>query len=361
MFPYLHTPTYKLGPFTIQAFGLLVATAVIIGTTLIRRRAEEMKLDADISIDSFFWILPGGFIISHVFSVLAYSPDKVLKNPMLLLYVWAGISSYGGILGGFAVAAWYFHKRKVPLMPYLEATAYGFFPAFMVGRFACAVAHDHPGRWVANNAKFPSMIASYGGQHLSLPPFQSTKVLIAFAFFTLLGAFLVSRFREKPFLHVSTLLAAVVFAPVFYFLYQNLPSIVRSLAVSWPVNWSEIPAGTFQLIGTDSPFSTRFRYDLGLMEALYLILLSIMVFLSSLKRRPLGFRIGTWFVMYAPMRFFFEFLRTSTTDRRYYGLTPAQYLSFLVFGIGLYFLLTLREEREGDYVAPLPEEESSEA
>ena len=41
-------------------------------------------------------------------------------------------------------------------------------------------------------------------------------------------------------------------------------------------------------------------------------------------------------MMYAPVRFFLDFLRPEDTDPRYVGLTFAQWASFLAFGAAAY-------------------------
>lgn len=81
------------------------------------------------------------------------------------------------------------------------------------------------------------------------------------------------------------------------------------------------------------------RHDLGLYEML--LTLVIVAVLFTLRRyRPFsGFSVMLAISIYAPVRFFFEFLRTA--DKTYQGLTPAQYvlaigviaaISFLIVG-----------------------------
>ena len=87
------------------------------------------------------------------------------------------------------------------------------------------------------------------------------------------------------------------------------------------------------------------RFDLGLYEFLLAIPLAVS-FLLLWKRKPdrrMGFYTGVMCTAYAPVRFGLDFLREveggiSGADPRYGGLTPAQWASFGLLGIGIYFL-----------------------
>ncbi len=87
------------------------------------------------------------------------------------------------------------------------------------------------------------------------------------------------------------------------------------------------------------------RYDLGLYEFFLAIPLAIAVsLLWRGKARPWGFYIGLICTAYAPVRFGLDFLREDDIgivpgDPRYAGLTPAQWQSFGLLALGLYFLL----------------------
>lgn len=87
------------------------------------------------------------------------------------------------------------------------------------------------------------------------------------------------------------------------------------------------------------------RFDLGLYEFLLTIPLAIAVsILWNRRARPWGFYVGLICTAYAPVRFFLDFLREEEIgvvpgDPRYGGLTPAQWQSFGLLALGLYFLL----------------------
>jgi phosphatidylglycerol:prolipoprotein diacylglycerol transferase len=95
------------------------------------------------------------------------------------------------------------------------------------------------------------------------------------------------------------------------------------------------------------------RHDLGLDEALWAFCMTMLFLVlhktQGDKPRPLGLYVGLLSTLYGPVRFAFDFLRTTDlpgADPRYFGLTPAQYGSILVTLIGIALLTwTARHRR----------------
>ena len=91
------------------------------------------------------WVAVSGFVFAHWLDALFYYPRDVLEDPLLLLRLWEGLSSFGGFAGAFVGAfAWRFHY-KATLLPYADIVASSFPVSMAFGRLGCAVAHDHPG------------------------------------------------------------------------------------------------------------------------------------------------------------------------------------------------------------------------
>ncbi len=89
------------------------------------------------------------------------------------------------------------------------------------------------------------------------------------------------------------------------------------------------------------------RHDLGFYEAMWWGVILITMMILDRKPRRRGFYMGIIPIMYAPARFAFDFLRVPVDlggDARYAGLTPAQYFSVVIFGIGVYFLMRSRNQ-----------------
>jgi phosphatidylglycerol:prolipoprotein diacylglycerol transferase len=112
-----------------------------------------------------------------------------------------------------------------------------------------------------------------------------------------------------------------------------------------------VGVATTSWLGVRFPDGTKF--DLGLLELLYTFAIAGIFLVLYRKPRPTGFFFGVFFVLYSPVRFVLDTLRTG--DERYLGWTPGQYASVagVLFGLGmLYFLV--RQSGAGATPAPAP-------
>ncbi len=147
MIPYVSQPKLELGPLTVYAFGAMVALAILLAARLLGERSRELGLDADRSARLLTWVIVGGFLGAHLVDRLAYFPGATLADPWSLLRVWSGLSSFGGFVGGVA-GAWLWIRRERPgpdAWRHLDALAFTFPFAWVLGRLGCFVAFDHPG------------------------------------------------------------------------------------------------------------------------------------------------------------------------------------------------------------------------
>jgi prolipoprotein diacylglyceryltransferase len=111
--PFIRIAEAHVGPLVLHPFGLLVAAGVIVGSRLAVMRARAAHTDVT-ELNSFItWLLIGGFVGGHVLDELFYHPSEALRAPWSLLYLWAGLSSFGGFIGGIAaIASWRFFELR---------------------------------------------------------------------------------------------------------------------------------------------------------------------------------------------------------------------------------------------------------
>ncbi len=88
------------------------------------------------------------------------------------------------------------------------------------------------------------------------------------------------------------------------------------------------------------------RHDLGFYEAIYWFFLAVLFYWMGQKPRRRGLYLWLLPLLYAPVRFFLDFLRVQPGDPlsygddvRYLGLTPAQYtvIGFFILGVILWY------------------------
>ena len=150
MLPFFEQPVFHLGPLTIHAFGVTVAVGLWLGLAMAERRFARAALDPAIGARLIGWMLAGGILGAHLFSVLLYFPDQLRADPWLLLRVWEDVSSFGGIAGGLLGAFLFFSTRTPQItsrarLAFLDVIAFVFPVGLALGRLGCTLAHDHPG------------------------------------------------------------------------------------------------------------------------------------------------------------------------------------------------------------------------
>jgi phosphatidylglycerol:prolipoprotein diacylglycerol transferase len=140
LLPYINVPNIHIaGPVQITSFGLLVASGVLFGVWMGRKYAERNGLDEDVMRYLSIRLLIWGFIACHVFNTLFYEWDRFQDEPLLMLKIWDGI--FGGALALYIYAS----IRKLDRLRWGDWAAYAALAAWVPGRMACAVAHDHLG------------------------------------------------------------------------------------------------------------------------------------------------------------------------------------------------------------------------
>ena len=100
MFPYFELPAIELGPVTLHAFGILVAAAILLGRWMLVRRAERRGLDGEMASRLVLWMVACGLLGAHLVAVTLSDPRDILQDPLVLIRLWEGLSSVGGIAGG---------------------------------------------------------------------------------------------------------------------------------------------------------------------------------------------------------------------------------------------------------------------
>src|SRR4051794_17235779 len=110
MIPYFQLPSLPLfGSVGIHPFGVLVAIAILVGFKIQAIRARQLGLDQEAVSALGTWVVGFGFVVAHVFAVLAYQPGKLLEDPLYLFRNFH-ISSFGGFLG--AVLGLFLWQRR---------------------------------------------------------------------------------------------------------------------------------------------------------------------------------------------------------------------------------------------------------
>src|SRR5450432_596779 len=97
----------------LHTYGLLIATAFLVGLYLAGRGAKRAGLDQDKVMDLTFWILIAGMVGSRILFILV-NWDDYAKEPISVFYFWkGGLVFYGGFLGAVLVSWLYMRKHQM--------------------------------------------------------------------------------------------------------------------------------------------------------------------------------------------------------------------------------------------------------
>jgi phosphatidylglycerol:prolipoprotein diacylglycerol transferase len=166
--------------------------------------------------------------------------------------------------------------------------------------------------------------------------------------------FLVFRFWEGLSSMGGVLGALVGIFAYFRRIKQPVGPFLDALALGTAPGWAVARIGCFFVhdhpgvrsdffLAVDFPARTYGgpRHDLGLYDVLVLAAISVLLYALKGRRLREGRLMGVLAVCYTIPRFFLDFLRASDlsfVDRRYLGLTPAQYIVVGLFGAGVWLL-----------------------
>jgi phosphatidylglycerol---prolipoprotein diacylglyceryl transferase len=129
----------------LHGFGLLVLLGFLFGSKVAAGRARRLGLEPELINRLISWLVVGTFIGGKLGYGLLYEPDEYLADPTLFVQFRGGLSSFGGFAVCVPLSFWFFHRQKVPVLPYMDCLAHGMALGWFFGRMGCFVAHDHPG------------------------------------------------------------------------------------------------------------------------------------------------------------------------------------------------------------------------
>jgi phosphatidylglycerol:prolipoprotein diacylglycerol transferase len=202
-------------------------------------------------------------------------------------------------------------------------------------------------------------LSSYGG-------FVGALVgIVAWKYFEIDGNTPRRRAKPSPILPFADLVLSV-FPIGWMFGRAGCSSVHDHLgATAAPGTWIavEVPTGARDEVVThvgfmDFTHGHHLRYDLGLLELMFTIVLAACFALTWRRKLAVGTYVVASALAYAPVRFAMDFLRIPENeggDTRYAGLTPAQYGCIALFIYGVYMIFYVRKLKKSgkDLITPL--------
>jgi len=121
---------FELGPITVRWYGILMATAILVGFWLAHRRAVEEDLPADDLLRAAQWAVVAGLIGARLYEV-AFNWDYYGRYPSKIIAVWeGGLAMHGGLIAGPLIGVLLASRLRLPIFRSLDVIA----PSMVLGQ-----------------------------------------------------------------------------------------------------------------------------------------------------------------------------------------------------------------------------------
>lgn len=216
---------YKFGPLTIRWYGLLIASAVLIGVTLSTYLAKRRNVNPDLLGDLAIWLVVGAIPSARLYYVL-FQWEEYAQKPIEVFAIWkGGIAIHGAILGGLLAALIFARLQKVSFWQLADLAAPSVILGQAIGRWGNFFNSEAFGRPTNLPWKLyipPYILQDDGQKRMLRPPeyanfeyFHPTFLYESLWNLMVFGLLLTLFFRDlrgKPRLKVGTLFLVYIVA-----------------------------------------------------------------------------------------------------------------------------------------------------
>lgn len=137
MFPVL----FEIGPIKLYSFGLMVVVAFLAAAAMVTRELRRRQLEPSHLEGYPMGALLGGLLGARLYYIAEHF-DAFLADPLGSMFTGAGLTWYGGLLGGALTVLVWARRRQQPLWSICDAFAPGLAASYGIGRIGCQLAGD---------------------------------------------------------------------------------------------------------------------------------------------------------------------------------------------------------------------------
>jgi phosphatidylglycerol:prolipoprotein diacylglycerol transferase len=120
----------KLGPIVIRWYGLLIASAVLLGVSLSQYLAKRRYVNPDLISDLSIWLVIGAIPAARLYYVL-FQWSEYSQHPERIIAIWqGGIAIHGAIIGGIIAALIFARLKKISFWQLTDLVA----PSLILGQ-----------------------------------------------------------------------------------------------------------------------------------------------------------------------------------------------------------------------------------
>lgn len=111
---------FEVGPIAIRWYGLLIASAVLIGVSLSQYLAKRRGIDPELLADLAIWLVIGAIPCARIYYVL-FQWQEYAQRPEDIIAIWkGGIAIHGAIIGGTLATTIFARLNRISLWQLLD-------------------------------------------------------------------------------------------------------------------------------------------------------------------------------------------------------------------------------------------------
>lgn len=168
----------------VRWYGILIASAVLLGIYLAVRESKRLGYDPDLFIDFCLWAVPVAIIGARIYYVV-FQWSYYRAHPSEIIAIWhGGIAIYGAVLAGILVGVIFAKARKVDFWQLADIAAPSLILGQAIGRWGNFFNGEAYGYLVSSPKwqRFPAAVYVNGQWHMATFFYESMWDLAVFIF-----------------------------------------------------------------------------------------------------------------------------------------------------------------------------------
>src|SRR5918995_1664732 len=136
----MHPILFNAGPVTIYSYGVLLASAYLLGLWLAVKRAKAAGVDPTRIMDLLIWVIISALVGAKALLFIVDFEHFTSSWQEFTTLLRSGGVFYGGLIAAIFVCIWQLRKHRLPLWSSGDLFAPGIALGYMVGRLGCLMA-----------------------------------------------------------------------------------------------------------------------------------------------------------------------------------------------------------------------------
>ena len=137
----MYPELFKIGPFTVYSYGLMLGIAFIVASYILTKEIERRKMDPNIATEVTLIAIIFGIIGAKLFHLFE-NWEAFINNPLHMAFSPGGLTFHGGLILVIIAVFIYSKRKKIPFLTIADLAAPSLALAYGIGRIGCHLAGD---------------------------------------------------------------------------------------------------------------------------------------------------------------------------------------------------------------------------